>query len=217
MIYGEPTEQHLEVMSRPVSVFSIDEIPSSSVYLHEDFLQDPVSMRAQAQGTLYLASMSEPRDIDIEADGDILKAFTNLAMHTTGCSSNQAYDLLDQVTREASTVILKEKYRHNYPRPHQVVTEYLADFKPSIDSQSAATPSYPSGHSAQAYLLALIFSEAYPHRASAFHNIADTIGIGRVLIGLHTKEDHDYGQDIGAYLFHALSPAILSILVDLMR
>ena len=218
MTYGEPTKPHLKIMSRPVSLFGIDEIPASSVRLHQDCLQDPMSMRAQAQDTVFLSKLAKPRGLDMEADVDLLKAFTDLVVYTTGgVSSPAAYKALEHVLDESATVILKEKYRHNYPRPAQVVTKYMGGFKPNIDSDSAKTPSYPSGHSAQASLLALIFSEVYPHRAVAFHAIADTIGMGRVFAGLHTKEDHDYGQSIGADLFHAMKPEALADLSSLMR
>ena len=218
MIYGEPTEPHLKIMKRPVSIFGIDEVPASSVRLHQDCLQDPMSMRAQAQETVFLSKLVKPRGLDLEADIDLLKAFTDLVIHTTGMTNSPAaYKALARVLDESATIILKEKYKHNYPRPAQVVTKYMGGFKPLIDSDSAKTPSYPSGHSAQAALLALIFSEVFPHRAVAFNAIADTIGMGRVFAGLHTKEDHDYGQNIGAYLFHTMKPEALADLASLMR
>ena len=214
MTYGEPTAPHLKVMSRPVDIFIFDEVPDPCVKPHQDYLQDPISMRRQATKAKMLSLLLEPSTLDLEADVDLLKAFTDLTI--AGSNDTETYKALERVIHQSTPLILKEKYRHNYPRPAQVVNKYIGDFEPNIDSKSALTPSYPSGHSAQAYLLALIFSEAHPHHATHFHKTAEAIGMGRVFAGLHTKEDHDYGQEIGALLYQAMRPEFLSYVVSLV-
>ena len=214
MTYGEPTKPHLKVMSRPVDIFTIDEVPEHCVRPHQDYLQDPISMVHQATQAKLFTLLSEPTSLDLEADVDLLKAFTDLAI--AGSNDTETYKTLERVIQQSTPIILKEKYRHNYPRPAQVINKYIGEYEPNINSKSALTPSYPSGHSAQSYLLALIFSEAHPHCATHFHEIAEAIGMGRVLAGLHTKEDHLYGQEIGALLYQAMRPEFLDYLGSLV-
>lgn len=217
--YGDPTPDQERIMRSPVTVFQVNEVPPSQVRLHVDCLQDPLSMRQQAQDSVVTASLCKPRGVDLEADVDLLKAFMGLVVYTVGgAPSSRALAGLGEVLDQSSTIILKEKFRHNYPRPAQVVEAMLGYRMPTnMDSVSAHTPAYPSGHSAQAALLALILSEAFPHRSVVFSAIADTIGLGRVLAGLHTPEDHSYGQDIGAFLFQALRPEVVAELVAALR
>lgn len=77
------------------------------------------------------------------------------------------------------------KYLLNRPRPFQV--------DPTIQplhSETAHTPAFPSGHAYQAYYLAKVLSERYPHKSELFKTIADECAYARVAAGLHYPSDN---------------------------
>ena len=66
--------------------------------------------------------------------------------------------------------------------------------------KSMKTPSYPSGHSAQAYLVALTLSLMYPKYKKDFMQVADNISDSRNVAHAHYKSDSDFGKKLGADL-----------------
>ena len=70
-------------------------------------------------------------------------------------------DLIPILINESRDPLLKIKHHHNRPRPKEIARDFniKLDYKylPSMN-----TPSYPSGHSAQATLLAHVLSDKYP-------------------------------------------------------
>ena len=71
------------------------------------------------------------------------------------------FNYYKKIMKESSKFILKLKYHYNRPRPHQLGEYYeIPDFKiHKLDS--AKTPSYPSGHTTQGYLIAELLGREY--------------------------------------------------------
>ena len=63
-----------------------------------------------------------------------------------------------------------------------------------LSSVSAHTPSYPSGHTIQALLLAKKLSDVYPHRMKDFFRLANDISWSRIEAGYHFPSDIHYGE-----------------------
>lgn len=58
------------------------------------------------------------------------------------------------------TIIMMYKYIYNRPRPSQVAPNIInKESGTLLNSETADTPSYPSGHAFQAYYLAKILSK----------------------------------------------------------
>ena len=66
---------------------------------------------------------------------------------------------------------------------------------------TAATPSYPSGHSAQSLLLANYFSYLYPEHKYNFMALADDISYARNVGHMHYPSDSKFGIELGNELF----------------
>ena len=92
---------------------------------------------------------------------------------------------LERIIKESYDVIMAHKRYYNRPRPAQVNSE----IKPA-ESVSASTPSYPSGHAYQAYLIAQHLSKQYPLHYFAFYRIANRTAKARVSVGLHYPSDN---------------------------
>jgi hypothetical protein len=87
-------------------------------------------------------------------------------------------------------IIYLFKYIHNRKRPNQIITNI------SLDSKTANTPSYPSGHAFQAYLIAKTLSKEYPHLKDKLYKIADKCAYVRVAAGLHFPSDSIYAKQL---------------------
>ena len=82
---------------------------------------------------------------------------------------------IGKILAESSILIIKLKYWYNRPRPYQVAEIADIDFEP-LDSETAKTPSYPSGHVVQSKLIAEFLSEAV-RRKWAGHQIGKSVFI----------------------------------------
>ena len=71
----------------------------------------------------------------------------------------------------------------------------------SILSRNKETPSYPSGHSCGARLVAEYLSKKYPEHKDSFLEIAEKIGMGRIQAGFHYPSDHVAGIDLALKVF----------------
>lgn len=69
-----------------------------------------------------------------------------------------------------------------------------------LGTDSTRTPSFPSGHSFQAFLIAKKFSEKYPNLSTQLFEIADLIGQSRIAAGWHYPSDHDASRKIVMYI-----------------
>jgi len=112
-------------------------------------------------------------------------------------------DFIEQVMKEATTLILQQKNSFNRARPAQLAPYFGLDLD-IIKSASAKTPSYPSGHTTQAYLVALILGDKYPNHKKNLIQAAEECGGGRVMTGLHFPTDHKFGIYYAKRLFKTL-------------
>ena len=69
------------------------------------------------------------------------------------------YDYIKKIEHESVKFIMKLKYEYNRPRPFQVAEFYGIDLN-GTETDSMKTPSFPSGHAIQGYLIADIWKES---------------------------------------------------------
>lgn len=81
------------------------------------------------------------------------------------------------------------KFYYNRPRPYQLAKFYNQNID-VIHTKTHRTPSYPSGHTAYAALIASILSDKYPEYHDEFWNIVDQCGLGRIMQGVHFPGDN---------------------------
>lgn len=99
---------------------------------------------------------------------------------------------LDYITGTHNLVILGLKYSINRPRPYQFHNgPALAEV---LNSTSAHTPAFPSGHSYQAFLLADHLATLFPKRRTKLFEAAEAIGQSRIAAGHHFPSDHEFGR-----------------------
>lgn len=87
-------------------------------------------------------------------------------------------------------VIINLKWQYNRPRPSQLGPKFGVKID-YITTDSIHTPSYPSGHTAYATMIASVLSEMYPEFSSEFYELANVAGKAREIQGVHYESDND--------------------------
>lgn len=82
------------------------------------------------------------------------------------------------------------KWFYNRARPAQIAPEIINGAL--LRSDSAATPSYPSGHGVQTYYLAKILARKFPAKTQAVMEVATKCANIRIMAGHHYPSDRDF-------------------------
>lgn len=85
-------------------------------------------------------------------------------------------------------VIMNLKYYHNRPRPLQLAQIYGINIK-TLETDSAQTPSYPSGHSAYAATSAYLLAAKHPEYSGEFFDKVGIVSKCRMMQGVHYPSD----------------------------
>jgi acid phosphatase (class A) len=124
-----------------------------------------------------------------------------LYMDLFGLKYDQRY--ITQLLDESAVIIRGLKNKYNRPRPSQLAPYYAVELD-ILPSTTAKTPSYPSGHTTQARLIAEVYGAKYPEHRQNFLRAAEECGAGRIMAGLHFPQDHSAGVYLAKRLFRSL-------------
>jgi hypothetical protein len=112
-------------------------------------------------------------------------------------------ELYKNLINSSAKKILYLKNYHDRDRPREVAENFGLDLK-VVNMPSARTKSYPSGHSAQAYLISSVFSEIYPSLKKEFKRAAENISKSRLVARVHFPSDSVFGEQIGLAMYNYL-------------
>ena len=96
--------------------------------------------------------------------------------------------------------IIFYKNYFNEMRPRELAEE-MGELFDYDNLESAQTPSYPSGHTAQAFYVAWVLSKDFPDLTSTLFLIANMIGESRIDRGVHFPSDNEAGKILAKHLF----------------
>ena len=113
---------------------------------------------------------------------------------------NISEEYLDRIIKESAKFIMKLKYHFNRPRPYQVAKFYGMDLN-GVELDSMKTPSYPSGHATQGYLVGEILTQFDPRNAITYRQKAEDIAHSRIVAKAHYPSDKRYGKKISKVLY----------------
>ena len=189
MTYNDgPTEKHQSKIDYPITLFEDFEI---------SLMPYPDNSSKQTIDELKELSLIEGDEEFVkehdDVDGIFQKKHKELGLEF---NRDEAKDLL----RQSSKYIMKEKYKYNRPRPYQLAEFYNIDLN-GFDLDSMKTPSYPSGHAAQGYLLGMHYSKKYPEHRKKLTKIGEDIAHSRIVAKAHYPTDKIFGKTLAEYLF----------------
>ena len=125
-------------------------------------------------------------------DKDFLGLFKDYAQEND-LKFDEAY--LNDILKDISPFILRAKLFYDRPRPYQINEHHAVDLK-VFDSETAGTPSYPSGHALQGRLLYRLLEKDNPTHSAQLKEISDRISRARILRGLHFPSDNEFAHEI---------------------
>jgi acid phosphatase (class A) len=105
-----------------------------------------------------------------------------------------ATKFFERIYFDENNVVQKAKIYFARPRPYIVDS----DLSPMIDSK--ATPSYPSGHTTFAYVMAILLANMVPEKAVPIFDRAAAYGYNRVVAGAHFPTDVEAGRIAGTVI-----------------
>ena len=112
-------------------------------------------------------------------------------------------DKIDKILKDSSKVILKLKYYYNRPRP-DAIADILGMELDNIFTDTMGTPAYPSGHSTQGILVALVLSDMYPELRTSLLDLGKKVSFARLSAKAHYPSDSNFGEELGVALYKHL-------------
>ena len=185
----------VEILESDDSCFSslISELSDQSLKSEEDLLIPPPPELNYRIAELEIIQNQyhnryNPESIQDTLD-DVVDPF-NAVLTSAGIRSQK--DLLSQFVIEVIPAIHFHKNFFNAPRPHELARDHGIIFT-SDYLDSAQSPSYPSGHTTQAYYIAHKLSSIYPDLKKSFFEVANMIAQSRIDRGVHFPSDNKAG------------------------
>lgn len=103
---------------------------------------------------------------------------------------------IKELINDSRPIINKLKNYFNRPRPKKLAKNFGIKLE-DIELDSMKTPSYPSGHSTQGYLIAEVLKDKYPNKSKELDKKAKDISDSRNIARAHYKSDSELGKKLG--------------------
>jgi len=181
-------EKHQSRIDQPITLF--EDISISLQPFPEN------SSKKTLEEVKYLSNIEEDREF-VEEHDKVSKVFGKLH-EELGLEFNK--DEAKKYNRESAKHIMELKYKYQRPRPHQIADFYGINLN-GVDLDSMKTPSYPSGHATQGYLLGMIYSERYPQHRKEFMKLGEDVAESRIVGKAHFPSDKKAGIELAEKLF----------------
>ena len=128
---------------------------------------------------------------------NIVKSFNDIAKQN---NITLEKGIVKNLMNKSVKIITELKKFYDRPRP-DVLAKKMNIKLDMMDIKSAKTPAYPSGHTAQGYLIALVLSDKHPKGRKAFMKLAKDISDSRNMAKVHYKSASVFGKERGEALY----------------
>lgn len=192
VVYGNPTREQIEQLQKPTqfdyllpSMFEVT-CPSNISTLTQDELRAIVDYQKQYN---YLPESVKKR---YQAyDDDIGRAIVNFIYNKHQIDITE---MVKQIFIDTLPIILKLKYKFQRPRPFQLGYYYKQSIFP-VQTLTAISPSFPSGHVFHVALVAETLGNVYPKTYQDMSKLLSDVIEQRLFYGLHYPSDCDRAVD----------------------
>mgnify|MGYP003133378352 CR=1 len=197
LVYSEEVKlKHQNKIDMEVSVFREDlQLPYSLGFTLKPDNDSDKTMRELK----YLGSLKTNKSL-VEDGDDIKENFIPL-IEKNNIPISKSF--VKKVIKESAKFIMKLKYHYNRPRPYQVAEVYGMNLN-GTQLDSMKTPSYPSGHAVQGYLVAEVLSHVDPRNSREYRSVGERIAHSRIIGKAHYPSDKHFGKKVANVLFQGL-------------
>jgi len=195
--YGNPQLWQKEAMDKGSNLFT--EAKNSGLFdrLKETIppLQSSDEVKKAIEELIMIGNSQTEEDKEFVKDSerDMLEVFIKF-LKLNGVD-NISKDDLEKITDEIDPLTFSLKYHFNYPRPYQLALENNIPLYPSQPTD-ACSPSYPSGHSIDAFVIGGIISKKFPQLKTEALSLAEKLSRSRLQGGIHFPFDSEFGKKI---------------------
>lgn len=180
-----PTGKHKKRMMQPLTIFE-------SEYTLPNQLPPENGSKETLRELKYLSEIAEDDDIvkEVRYFDKIKESFRELLE-----MNNLPYekDFVKSVLRETGKFTAELKYRYNRPRPFQLAKFYGIELNGTL-LESMNSPSYPSGHAIQGYVLGGYYAKKYPKLKEKFLEYGENVAHSRICAKAHYPSDKQFGK-----------------------
>ena len=180
-----------------------------------DYPPPPANTSPKTESELkFLKFIIENFKIDSEKakklDKDFVKLFVSYAKEND-LSFDKSY--IKNLVKDSAKLILRLKKAYDRPRPFQLGPVHGIEIPYDKEVQgglgTARTPSYPSGHAAQAYMIAGLLSKDNPDHHDKLMKMAEEVAFSRLQLGVHFPSDNEFGRILALnYILPALEKKV---------
>ena len=142
----------------------------------------------------------KPNEEFVKFGDDVKEVFIPLIEKHELSVSNE---ILGRIIKESGKFIMALKYHYNRPRPFQVAEFYNIDLN-GTELDSMKTPSYPSGHAIQGYLIGEYLASIDPTHGDEYKQVGEDIAHSRIVAKAHYPSDKVYGKKVAKFLAQSM-------------
>jgi hypothetical protein len=153
----------------------------------------------------YLSTLENDKDF-VKKHDDVVKVFVEM-LEEFEVYTEQRKEIIEVLVNQSRKFIMTAKYSYNRPRPQQIAKFYGMTLN-GTETDSMKTPSYPSGHAVQGYLVAEVLKTQIPHLTGELNNLADDIANSRIVGKAHFPSDREFGKKIAKLIYQGFKKPI---------
>ena len=132
----------------------------------------------------------------LRQDKDFVKNHDDVYDNFVSVVGKEDSEQIKELINDSRVIITKLKNYFNRPRPKKLAKNFGIKLE-DIELDSMKTPSYPSGHSTQGYLVAEVLKNKYPNKSKQLDKKAKDISDSRNIARAHYKSDSEMGKKLG--------------------
>ena len=192
-----PKEKHSKRMTMETPNFMDVMIPYNPPHENDS--------RKTLEELKYLQSLETDKDYAEKYD-DVPKVFVEL-LKEFNAYTPQKEKIINQLIDQSRKFIMTSKYNYNRPRPYQIAEFYGMDLN-GTKLDSMKTPSYPSGHATQGYLVAEVLKGMMPRMAPELDMVAEDVADSRIIAKAHFPSDKEFGKKVANILYQGFRKSL---------
>ena len=200
--YGNPTREEMEMLAKDLK------LPTPFA----KFVSEVSSPENSSDMTLMELNVVAEKTSDFFPKNQLMVAYADYDFHLEEAFYKQikAYNISEEEMKSVQSLIkkarvvsdpilLRAKFHFGRPRPYQLARVFRIRLFP-FASNSAQTPSFPSGHSFQAHLWGSLAVSVLPQLRDPITDFIQKVSESRVALGLHYPSDIDAGYHLSTIL-----------------